>query len=79
MKAADYTKLCKVLDTLREQGEIVDSTDITFKEKVEVTAQIKYAVDTLNLVLIRGREEAEKGVIKPLAKWKEFIRFFFRK
>ncbi len=79
MKAADYTKLCQVLQTLREQGEIVDSTDITFKEKVEVTAQIKYAVDTLNLVLIRGREEAERGVIKPPAKWKEFIRFFFRK
>lgn len=79
MKAADYTKLCEVLDTLRKQGEIVDSTDLTFKEKVEVTAQIEYAVDTLNLVLIRGREEAEKGVIKPLAKWREFIRFLFRK
>lgn len=79
MKAADYTKLCEVLDTLREQGEIVDSTDITFKEKVEVTAQIKYAVDTINLVLIRGREEAEAEVYKERISLKKLFLFLIKK
>lgn len=79
MKAADYTTLCQVLQTLREQGEIVDSTDITFKEKVEVTAQIKYAVDTLNLVLIRGREEAEAEVYKERISLKKLFLFLIKK
>lgn len=77
MKAADYTLLCEVLQSLREQGEIVDSTDIAFKEKVELTAQIKYAVDTLNLILIRGRAEAEEGVIKEKITLKKLISFFY--
>ena len=79
MKQGDYTTLSIIMQSLKDLGSAVDNTDISFKEKVEITAQIKYAADTINLALIRGRAEAEEGVIKPVAKWKEFIKFIFRK
>ena len=57
----------------------MDSTDIPFKEKVEVTAQIKYAVDTLNLILIRGRAEAEAEVYKERISLKKLFLFLIKK
>lgn len=79
MKKGDYTTLSIIMQSLKDLGSAVDNTDISFKDKVEITSQIQYVVDTINLALIRGRAEAEEGVIKPVAKWRELIRFFFRK
>lgn len=79
MKKGDYTTLSIIMQSLKDLGSAVDNTDISFKEKVEITSQIQYVVDTINLTLIRGREEAENGVIKPAAKWQEIVRFFLRK
>ena len=79
MRAQDYNRLSNIHQALLNAGEEVDGTEIAFRDKVEITERIRYAADTINLALVRGRAEAEAEVLKPVKKWKELIRFFFPK
>ena len=69
MKSNDYTKGCEILHKLSEIGKDIDRMSIPMEEKALLISSLKQPHDTINLWLIRGREEAENDKGKVVGFW----------